>query len=231
MFRATALDVVRGDGLAASLGSERVAQAVCQLGAELEPSRRSPSSAKTRNMRACQLEPKQRNMPGMSKTDIPAAAGGDDDASPLEQVPELVIGPPFLVCHDVDLMERGGEVCAHCNQPEVSGAVAILRCDCGQLFRINLLDVGGHPAQCPKCDKKYTHVLIVAESDNPEAFPEAVACVLGANGYKVALPDELDDDDDADDDDDDAGDDEIDDDDANAPEHDDDDDDAGDGGK
>lgn len=172
----------------------------------------------------CQPSPKQRNMRRMSKTVIPDA-GADQESTPLEQVPELVIGPPFLVCHDVDVMERGGEICAHCQQPEVSGAVAILRCDCQQLFRINLLDVGGDYAQCPKCEKKYTHVFIVAEHDNPEAFGEAVACALRANGYKVALPDELEDD--ADDEDDDDDDDEIDDDDANAPEHDD--DDGGDG--
>lgn len=139
----------------------------------------------------------------MSKTDIPDAAAPDANAVPEE----LVLGAPFAVVHDVELRERGGETCPTCEQPAITGTTSIFECDCGQLFRVDLLS--GTPAQCPACERTYTHGLIVCQPDNPDAFLEALAVVLRANGYQVKLPDE---DEELGDVDDDAGDDQADDD-------------------
>ncbi|MGV1080684.1 MAG: hypothetical protein ACOYD1_12705 [Candidatus Nanopelagicales bacterium] len=117
-----------------------------------------------------------------------AGAAGDDNANPLEQVPEVLLGPPFAVVHDAELLERGGDKCPHCHQPAVSGSTAIVKCDCGQLFRIDLLNEDY--ARCPGCERQYTHAVILCAPDNDEAFAEAVANVLQANGYKVQLPDD-----------------------------------------
>lgn len=120
-------------------------------------------------------------------TDIPDAQTPDPESAVPEQ---LHIGAPFIVIDDVEVEDRGGDACPHCAQPAVSGSTSILRCDCGQLFRIDLLD--NVPKNCPACERVYTHVLIVCASDNPEAFVEAVAVVLRANGYAATLPSELD---------------------------------------
>ncbi len=120
-------------------------------------------------------------------------------------VPEVLLIPaPFVVGHDCEIEPRGGELCSTCQQPACCGAVAVLRCDCGQLFRVDLL--GDEPNLCPGCTRTYVTGLVVCQPDNPDAFLEALAVVLRANGYQVADPgagdDDDDDDDQADDDDD-----------------------------
>lgn len=120
----------------------------------------------------------------MDQPDIPDAQPVHDD----EQPDALLIGNPFIIVDDVEVEDRGGDACPHCQQPAVSGSTSILRCDCGQLFRVDLLD--NAPKNCPGCERVYTHVLIVCADDNQDAFVEAVAMVMRANGYAATLPSE-----------------------------------------
>jgi hypothetical protein len=131
----------------------------------------------------------------MAKPDsIPDAVAVDDAATMPD---ELLLHGPFAVVHDCELMERGGAKCETCQQPACAGAGAVLQCDCGQLFRVNLLANDNQPHGCPGCDKTYSTVLIVCEPDNSEAFLEALAVVLRSNGYQVANPADDDEEDDA----------------------------------
>jgi hypothetical protein len=145
---------------------------------------------------ACCSNAKQCNMRRMAKSDPIQDAGrtreDQDDGEPVWPDTLLVPGP-FAVGHDCELVERGGELCESCQQPACSGAVAVVRCDCGQLFRVNLLANDNVPHACPGCDHTYSTVLIICEPDNGEAFLEALAVVLRANGFSVAAPDDDDD--------------------------------------
>lgn len=163
----------------------------------------------------------------MAKADHIPDAASPDEAEPT--MPETLLIPgPFVVGHDCELEPRGGELCESCQQPACSGSVSVIRCDCGQLFRVNLLTDDNQPHACPGCERTYATALIVCEPDNGEAFLEALAVVLRANGFSVAAPGTEGDDDDLAgvDDDDDQGDD--DDDERDAVEDDAADDDAGD---
>lgn len=144
-------------------------------------------------MHACQLEPKQRNMPGMAKSEIPDAGDVQSPDGQALELPNVVLAAPFAVVHDCELLERGGEKCPTCQQPAVSGSTSIVRCDCGQVFRVDLLK--GEHAKCPGCKRSYTSILVFGETDNPDAFADAVAYMLHMNGYNVKLPEDDDDDD------------------------------------
>jgi len=129
----------------------------------------------------------------MAKTEIvDVQAEQSQDAVPSE----LRLGKPFAVVDDCDLEDRGGTLCKSCKQPACSGAVAILKCDCGQRFRVDLLE-SDDVHECPgaNCGRTYTTMLLVASPDNEEIFAHALATVLRANGYEVAHPDDEDEDD------------------------------------
>jgi hypothetical protein len=133
-------------------------------------------------------------MPDDTKTEIVRAAPDDatdaDIPNPLDaaidEAPPLVVGPPFAISHDCDLLT------AHEAAP---GCVIVMRCDCGQVFKANLLAPG--PKRCPKCRVAYTHLLLVARADDASIVSEAMTQVLDANGY--AIPGEEDEDEDEDD--------------------------------
>jgi hypothetical protein len=120
----------------------------------------------------------------------PAMASHDDEIpdatqSPTDQsmeAPELRLGDPFAISFEADLVET----------KEGGGCTAILQCDCGQRFRIDLLAAG--VKYCPKCRAGFTHALLVCAVDNTEIVAAAMQQVLVANGLRQ--PDEGDDDDD-----------------------------------
>lgn len=104
-----------------------------------------------------------------------------------EDLEGIVLGPPFAMCGDCELLERDASTkCDACHQPQVHGAVALIRCECGQPFRIDLLTAGVKP--CPKCERVYTHALLVANVNDDEIFADALAHVLTANGFAVPAP-------------------------------------------
>lgn len=127
--------------------------------------------------------------------------------SPVETVPDaypdlpnpeelegLVLGPPFAQAGDCELLERDqASKCESCGLPEMHGATCIVRCECGQMFRVDLLSSGSKP--CPaNCGRNYTHVLLVANVVDDEIFADAVTQILRNNGFEVAAhPDEDDD--------------------------------------
>ena len=93
------------------------------------------------------------------------------------EAPQLTIGEPFAIAEDLDLLDV---------TEAKPGCVAIVKCDtndCGQVFRINLLAQG--VKYCPRCRVGYSHVLLVARSDNTEIIGDAMTQVLQSNGYEV----------------------------------------------
>jgi hypothetical protein len=110
----------------------------------------------------------------------------------LDEAPPLVVGAPFAISHECDLLDA---------QEAAPGCVVVLRCDCGQTFKFSPLLAG--PKRCPKCKAAFTHLLLVARSEDTSIVSEAMAQVLAANGYEVPDFDGGDDDDDEGDDDDD----------------------------
>jgi len=145
---------------------------------------------------------------------VPDAAEPD-----LSNFSGLMLGPPFAIAGDCELLDRdAATACQSCEQPQVHGAVAIVRCACGQPFRINLLSDGNKPCPAKGCGRVYTHVLLVADIHDDEIFADACMGILKANGYEVEPPgDDEDPDDDGDPDDDEPPDDddtELDDDEA-----------------
>lgn len=131
--------------------------------------------------------------------DIPMATNDNPHAEPptmLDAIPPLVIGESFAMAEGLDLVD----IPADGRHP---GTVAVVTClggentPCGQTFMIPLLQAGAKT--CPRCSKRYAHVLIIAEDDDDEIIAEAMAQVLRANGFPVP-DDELEDDDEGDDD-------------------------------
>ena len=126
----------------------------------------------------------------------------DAQSAPTDQtldVPELRLGDPFAISFEADLVDS----------KEGGGCTAILQCDCGQKFRVDLL--AGGPKYCPKCRTGFTHALLVSSVDNTELVAAAMEQVLIANGLRQANEGD-DESDEADDDDDEADDDQADDD-------------------
>jgi hypothetical protein len=146
-----------------------------------------------------------KNAPKVTAAPVPAAAAEIPDAGAFqladpEELEGLTIGPPFAMTSDCELVDRGGDDCGDCGQPEVSGSVSIVQCECGQVFRINLLSSGVKP--CPaQCGRVFTHLLLVTTQDDDQVFADASMQVLRANGYTVQAPgdDEPEPDDDDDD--------------------------------
>lgn len=103
--------------------------------------------------------------------DLPEAHS--DQAPP--DLPSLQPGPPFAISLDCDLLDG--------KQAGSQGAFATVRCECGQGFRVNLLASGYK--SCPKCHAEFTHILLIAHSDDHDIITEAMATVLAANGYQV----------------------------------------------
>lgn len=135
------------------------------------------------------------------RTELALGTGEVPDANPTQalmdelpaEAPPLLIGAPFAISHECDLLDAS---------EGAPGCVAVVRCECTQVFKFNLLLAG--TKRCPKCREAYTHLLLIARADDKEIVGEAMAQVLGANGYTVPGGDDEGDEDDEDDDDDDG---------------------------
>ncbi len=123
------------------------------------------------------------------------------DAVTPADLRHLLIGPPFAIAGEAEFLPHDAE-------KGVVGSVSSIQCDCGQAFKINLLD--NRAVACPKCKRAYTHVLLVCRTDDADMFDDLVFQVLEANG--IAPPDDEDAEDDDDNEDDADDDDEEDDD-------------------
>ena len=59
------------------------------------------------------------------------------------------------------------------------GAYCSVKCQCGQPFRINLLDPD--LKLCPQCGRSYSHLLAVGLDDDPDLGYSVVKAVFDAN--------------------------------------------------
>jgi hypothetical protein len=115
--------------------------------------------------------------------DIPDAGSPEAEAepNPSNQIPPLVIGEPFAMAEGLELVDE--HVGVH------PGCTAIVRCEgaegapCGQIFKIPLLHEG--VKTCPKCARRFTHVLIIAPDDDDDIVADAMELILRANGIDV----------------------------------------------
>lgn len=88
-----------------------------------------------------------------------------DDEQP--DIPELVLGRPFCMLSNCSIVDNEAQ--------------AVVKCDCGQTFRIRL-DNAGYKL-CPSCQLPYTHVLLICPHDDPDMFTDAAEHVAMVNGY------------------------------------------------
>ena len=108
----------------------------------------------------------------MARDDEIPNARMEQAAAELGEPPQLRLGDPFAISFEADLVDAKGG----------GGCTAILECDCGQKFRVDLL--AGGVKFCPKCDTGFTHALLVSGVDNTELVAAAMEQVLVANGLK-----------------------------------------------
>jgi hypothetical protein len=119
-------------------------------------------------------------------------------APTLPPLPPLVIGEPFIISEGVEVLDIPAD-------GRHAGSVLVVRCEgeegapCGQPFMVQLLAPG--VKTCPRCQRAYTYLLVIARDDNDDIVHDALHQILRANGFPVP-----DDDDDQGDDEEDQGD-------------------------
>ena len=94
-----------------------------------------------------------------------------------DEVPEIMIGEPFALAGTAS---DGNNCELLAPSTNIPGCFASLLCECGQPFRVDLLD--GDFKACPKCDQRYTHILVVAADDDAEILRHMMRQVFVANG-------------------------------------------------
>jgi hypothetical protein len=114
-----------------------------------------------------------------------------DPQSPKLNPFDLELGPPFALAQGCDLLARD-------DAQGLPGSYAAVRCNCGALWRADLLS--DDDKQCPSCQVAYTHVLLFCPTTERHMLAAVVEEVLQAHGL---IPDDDDDQTDDDDDDDD----------------------------
>lgn len=88
---------------------------------------------------------------------------GDDDGDDGEDADMdgmligYVLGPPSAFSSECVLLEYD-------RKKPGSGCCAVVRCECAQPFRMDLLKQ--EPTACPKCKKEYTSLLLVCPVDD-----------------------------------------------------------------
>jgi hypothetical protein len=66
------------------------------------------------------------------------------------------------------------------------GTFATVQCDCGELFKLNLLIESDK--KCPQCGAVFTHALVIGRADDQSLAQEFVDEVLVSNGYAPINP-------------------------------------------
>jgi hypothetical protein len=121
--------------------------------------------------------------------------GGDEqgeEEGAAGAVLDLPLGRPFAIAGDCEILPEGGP-------DNLPGTFATVCCDCGELFKLNLLVESDK--KCPGCGAVYTHALVIGRADDQTLAQEFVDEVLVSNGYApiIARDEEELDDDNADD--------------------------------
>lgn len=67
------------------------------------------------------------------------------------------------------------------------GSFAYVQCDCGQPFRIDLLN--GDVKACPNCKARFCHFLVIASDDDPDVVWQTYRYLLDVNGFPTNTDD------------------------------------------
>lgn len=114
--------------------------------------------------------------------------------APAGPLAGFLIGEPCAFAVECELQARDAKVPG-------SGCTAIIRCTCGQAFRIDLAGEGPHG--CPKCERVYTSLVVIAPMDDDGVLQDVIEHLAEVNGVSMGEGDGADDDGAGDDDDDD----------------------------
>lgn len=126
---------------------------------------------------------------------VPAEANPEPQEG--DGIPEMYIGDPFALAgtgiddEDGNADEdgdRNGDLLDEDPALGVPGCFASVKCGCGQLFKMDLLD--DQPKACPVCDARYTHLLVLAAESDPEVVGHIWSELLERNGLMPPRPTE-----------------------------------------
>lgn len=125
---------------------------------------------------------------GGGNVDDDAGEHVDEEEGAAGAVLDLPLGRPFAIAGDCEILPEGGP-------DNVPGTFATVCCDCGELFKLNLLVESDK--KCPGCGAVFTHALVIGRADDQSLAQEFIDEVLVSNGYAPLIPrdeEELDDD-------------------------------------
>lgn len=106
--------------------------------------------------------------------EVLGAEEGDDDPHVLD----LPLGRPFAIAGDCEILPEGGP-------DKLPGTFATVACDCGELFKLNLLVESDK--KCPGCGAVFTHALVIGRADDQTLAQEFIDEVLVSNGYEPVI--------------------------------------------
>jgi hypothetical protein len=89
-----------------------------------------------------------------------------------ERPRDLFLGDPC--CHGANL-----EVLAEDPASGIPGTYATVKCNCGQLFRIDL--VNDELKLCPNCETAFTHYLVIGPDNDPDLGYAVIRDIFDVN--------------------------------------------------
>ena len=93
----------------------------------------------------------------------------DDD---IDKEP-LLLKAPFAIVNSATLMPRGDKS---------PGSYAVIRCSCGQPFKLDLLDNAYKVCPNPNCNVSYSHALLIAPEDDEDIVDDTILHLYMENG-------------------------------------------------
>lgn len=113
----------------------------------------------------------------------PDEAGGGVQHEEAPNPLRLPLGPPFALSNECDLIDRAeGE-----QLPPNAGCFATVKCNCGALWRANLLSEDDK--ECPSCHALFTHLLVIVPIEDRGVLPSILEEVMMAHGMVPEIED------------------------------------------
>ncbi len=111
----------------------------------------------------------------------------DQDQTQSGPLSGFVIGEPCAFAVECELQGRDPKVPG-------SGCTAVIRCACGQAFRIDFTGEAG-PHGCPQCARAYTSLLVIAPLADDGVLQDVLEHLAEVNGVPMGDGDGEDEDD------------------------------------